>query len=67
MLKKILEVDPAKRMTPYQIMDDPWMQMTDAQASQVEVFSDYEKQKIVSEFEYYNLTQENANDDPFLE
>ena len=67
MLKKILEVDPAKRMTPYQIMDDPWMQMTDPQASQVEVFSDYEKQKIVSEFEYYNLTQENANDDPFLE
>ena len=44
------------------------MQQTEAQIAQVEVFSDYEKQKIISEFEYYNQKQEgDVGEDPFLE
>jgi hypothetical protein len=31
MLKKILEVDPIKRLTPHQILQDPWMQLTPEQ------------------------------------
>ena len=30
MLKRILEADPNKRLTPQQIMIDPWMQLTEA-------------------------------------
>jgi len=70
LLKKILEVDPTKRLTPYQILADPWMVQSDAEAAKVEVFNDYEKQKIVSEFEYYNTSKEGGPadaDDPFLE
>jgi hypothetical protein len=44
------------------------MQLTESQVKGVEVFSQYEKDKIISEFEYYNQKQEGeANDDPFLE
>jgi|APCry1669189472_1035225.scaffolds.fasta_scaffold200499_1 hypothetical protein len=50
---------------------DPWMQLTESQKKEVEVFTDHEKQKIVSEFEYYNQKKENTdgdkNYDPFLE
>ena len=68
MLKKVLEVDPSKRMTPGQILQDPWMQLTVQQMNEVFVFNDYEKQKIVSEFEYYNKRKEDSKDnDPFLE
>ena len=70
MLKKILEADPKKRLTPSQIFNDPWMQQTDAQQEGVCVFSDYEKVKIVQEFEYYNQKKEGEvdhKDDPFLE
>lgn len=68
MLKKILEVDPAKRLTPIQILSDPWMQLSAEQEKLVEVFTTYEKEKIVSEFEYYNVKEEGGpQDDPFLE
>ena len=53
-LKKILEADPVKRLTPQQILQDPWMQLTEAQAAKVEVFTQHEKSKIVNDFEYYN-------------
>lgn len=44
------------------------MQITDAQINAVEVFSQYEKDKICSEFEYYNQKQEGEfGEDPFLE
>lgn len=70
MLKKILEADPKKRLTPQQIFADPWMQQTDKELEGVHVFSDYEKVKIVQEFEYYNTKKEgevDKQDDPFLE
>jgi len=68
MLKKILDPDPIKRLTPDQILADPWMQLTEAQKAQVEVFSQYEKEKIESEFEYYNQKKEgDLGEDPFLE
>jgi len=44
------------------------MQLTVQQMNEVFVFNDYEKQKIVSEFEYYNKRKEDSKDnDPFLE
>jgi hypothetical protein len=44
------------------------MQQTEAQVRSVEVFSQYEKEKIISEFEYYNHKQEgDVGEDPFLE
>ena len=50
---------------------DPWMQLTEIQKKEVEVFTQHEKLKIVSEFEYYNKKKENTdgdkNYDPFLE
>jgi hypothetical protein len=70
MLKLILEADPLKRLTPHQILQDPWMQLTEAQRQKVEVFTKNEKEKIVSDFEYYNTKKEdskNVGDDPFLE
>ena len=69
MLKRILEADPNKRLTPQQIMIDPWMQLTEQQISKIEVFTQHEKEKIISDFEYYNQKKEDgkASDDPFLE
>lgn len=66
-LKKVLEVDPKKRLTPAEILSDPWMQLSDKQIKAVEVFSSYEKEKIVAEFEYYNTKKEGVDlkDDPF--
>jgi hypothetical protein len=49
-LKKILEADPLKRLTPQQILMDPWMQLTEAQQAKIEVFTQHEKAKIVSDF-----------------
>lgn len=49
-LKKILEADPLKRLTPQQILSDPWMQLTEAQIAKIEVFTKHEKEKIVSDF-----------------
>ena len=67
-LKRVLEPDPNKRLTPEQILIDPWMQLSEQQLRQVEVFSKYEKEKITSEFEYYNTKQEgDTGEDPFLE
>ena len=67
-LKKILEVDPNKRLTPEQILQDPWMQQTEKQLKEVVVFNDNEKKKIVDEFKYYIKKKEGDNkDDPFLE
>lgn len=70
-LQKILEVDPLKRLTPQQILMDPWMQLTEIQKKEVEVFTDHEKLKIISEFQYYNQKKENTDEDknydPFLE
>jgi|TARA_B110000305_G_scaffold237549_1_gene301109 hypothetical protein len=46
------------------------MQQTDKELEGVHVFSDYEKVKIVQEFEYYNTKKEgevDKQDDPFLE
>ena len=44
------------------------MQMTESQIKSVEVFSLYEKEKIISEFEYYNHKVEgDVGEDPFLE
>ena len=53
-LKRILEADPNKRLTPQQILIDPWMQLTEQQISKIEVFTKHEKEKIVSDFQYYN-------------
>lgn len=39
-------------------MSDPWMMLTEQQARQIEVFTEHEKKKIVSEFEYYNQKKE---------
>ena len=66
-LKKVLEVDPKKRLSPAEILTDPWMYLSDKQIKAVEVFSTYEKEKIVNEFEYYNTKKEGVDpaDDPF--
>ena len=66
-MKKVLEVNPKKRLTPSEILTDPWMQLSEKQIKAVEVFSQYEKDKIVSEFEYYNQKKEGVDpaDDPF--
>lgn len=66
-LKKVLEVDPAKRLTPVQILNDPWMYLSDQQMSEISVFTENEKQKVVSEFMYYTTKAEDKNEDPFLE
>lgn len=66
-LKRVLEVDPAKRLTPVQILNDPWMYLSEQQMSEISVFTDNEKQKVVSEFMYYTTKAEDKNDDPFLE
>jgi serine/threonine protein kinase len=69
-LKKILEIDPKKRLTAKQILNDPWMKLSDEQLRKVEIFSTNEKQKVVDEFEYYNVKKEDGRlnqEDPFLE
>jgi serine/threonine protein kinase len=66
-LKKVLEVDPNKRLTPVQILNDPWMYLSEQQMAEINVFSENEKQKIESEFMYYTTKAEDKNDDPFLE
>lgn len=64
----MLEVDPGVRLTPQQILDHPWMQLSDSDLKDINVFSDYEKQKIVGEFEYYNKKKEgDLGHDPFQE
>lgn len=67
MLKKVLEVDPNKRLTPQEILMEPWMQLTDKQLEEIQVFNESEIEKIVQEFLYYNEKQEDMKDDPFLE
>jgi hypothetical protein len=67
MLKKVLEVDPDKRLTPQEILNEPWMQLTDKQLAEIQVFNDNERQKIVDEFLYYNEKKEDNKEDPFLE
>jgi len=42
-LKKILEIDPTKRLTAKQILNDPWMKLSDEQLKKVEIFSANEK------------------------
>jgi serine/threonine protein kinase len=69
-LKKILEIDPIKRLTAKQILNDPWMKLSDEQIQKVEIFSANEKQKVIDEFEYYNVKKEDGRlnqEDPFLE
>jgi hypothetical protein len=39
MLKKVLEVDPNKRLTPQEILNEPWMQLTDKQLEEIMVFN----------------------------
>ena len=44
------------------------MELTEQQVQAVSVFTDYEKQKIISEFEYYNQKKEvEGGSDPFME
>jgi len=45
------------------------MHQTEDQARLVEVFTQYEKEKIISEFQYYNQKKEEngKTEDPFLE
>lgn len=54
LLKGILEKDPNRRMTSDQILEHKWMTVSEKNTRQVKVFSDQEKNGIVSEFEYYN-------------
>lgn len=54
LLKGILEKDPNRRMTSDQILEHKWMKVSEKNTRQVKVFSDQEKNGIVSEFEYYN-------------
>ena len=54
LLKGILEKDPNRRMTSDQILEHKWMKVPEKNTRQVKVFSDQEKNGIVSEFEYYN-------------
>ena len=39
----ILEIDPKKRLTAKQILNDPWMKLSDEQLKKVEIFSANEK------------------------
>jgi len=54
LLKGILEKDPTKRLNSDQILEHPWMLQKKAKGKKVNVFSEQEKEGIVSEFEYYN-------------
>ena len=56
LLQSILTRDPKRRLTTDQILDHPWM--TEKPAKKVSVFTDQEKEGIVSEFEYYNVKKE---------
>lgn len=56
LLKGILEKDPLKRLTANEILKHPWM--TDA-TNEIAVFTEKEKEKITSDFMYYN--QKNGN------
>ena len=67
-MKQVLEVDPKVRLTPAAILTHPWMRLSEKQLSDIAVFSQYEKEKIVSEFEYYNQKKEGGVlEDPFME
>ena len=70
-MKGILEKDPSKRMTISDILKHSWMQDI---PETVVVFSNLEKEKINSEFAYYNMkngengnSQEVLHTDPFTE
>ena len=74
LLQGILTKDPKKRLTEEQILQHAWM--TDRPDKKVNVFSDQEKEGIVSEFEYYNVKKERESNpeshqpqqtDPFAE
>lgn len=54
MLKGILEKDPTKRLTSDQILSHPWMLLRKGKSKKVNVFTEQEKEGIISEFEYYN-------------
>nr|QJD55598.1 snf1-related protein kinase [Euplotes vannus] len=60
LLKKILEVDPKKRLTIPQILDHPWFKDCD---DNLEVFTDIEKEKIKQEFSYGNVRKEYKNNE----
>ena len=56
LLQGILTKDPRERLTEEQILEHAWMQ--DRPAKKVNVFTDSEKDGIISEFEYYNVKKE---------
>ncbi|CAI2382573.1 unnamed protein product [Moneuplotes crassus] len=58
LLKKILEVDPKKRLTIPQILDHSWF--SDCNEN-LEIFTDIEKEKIKQEFSYNNIKKEYKN------
>jgi serine/threonine protein kinase len=60
LLKGILEKDPVKRLTIYQIRKHSWMKKHYTK-KQVTIFTEHEKTKIDSEFQYYNARKENNN------
>ena len=69
LVRGILEKDPAKRLSFDGILRHPWMSDI---PEKVSVFTEQEKQKIISEFAYYNLKDGNAtgeivHTDPFTE
>jgi serine/threonine protein kinase len=52
LLKGILERDPQTRLSANEILKHPWM--ADAGTTPIVVFTDQEKEKINSDFIYYN-------------
>ena len=64
LLQGLLEKDPAKRLTVAQVLAHPWL----ADAGEVELFTEQEKDYIRSEFTYNDTTRCNRNEtDPFTE
>ena len=55
LLKGILDKDPLKRLTSDAILNHKWMRGPQSKHQRpVSVFTDQEKEGIISEFEYYN-------------
>mmetsp|Transcript_15985 Transcript_15985/g.11531 ORF Transcript_15985/g.11531 Transcript_15985/m.11531 type:complete len:322 (-) Transcript_15985:42-1007(-) len=72
LIKAILEKEPSKRLTLTEILSHKWMKAT---TDDVVVFTEQEKEKIASEFAYYNINNNNGHGgsnevvhtDPFTE
>ena len=62
--RRMLEVDPEKRITPAQILSHPWMK--DAK-DEMEIFTETEKNIIAKEFTYNETRRLNRNGEMVFE